>query len=88
MVTNNEAENQFELEVEGSKAVAAYRREADQIIFTHTEVPLELEGKGVGSALVEGALAEARAAGFKIVPACSFVRHYVDTHPETHDLLA
>jgi hypothetical protein len=87
-VTNNEAEQQFELEVEGHKALAAYRMEDGRISFTHTEVPEELEGQGVGKVLVGGALDQVRAQGLKVVPLCSFVRHYMETHPETQDLLA
>ena len=88
MVTNNEDEGQFELEANGATALAAYSRDGDTLTFTHTEVPEELEGQGIGTKLIEGALSQARDQGLKIVPVCSFVRHYVDTHPETQDLLA
>jgi len=43
------------------------------------------EGKGFASRLVGAALADARARGFKIVPACSFVVAYVRRHPEHGD---
>ena len=88
MVTNNRAESQFELEVDGHKALAAYRLEDGRISFVHTEVPVELEGQGVGKKLVAGALEQVREEGLKVVPLCSFVRHYVETHPDTQDLLA
>jgi predicted GNAT family acetyltransferase len=51
-------------------------------------VPEELEGQGIASRLVAGALADVRVNGWKVVPLYSFVRHYVETHPETQDLLA
>jgi predicted GNAT family acetyltransferase len=88
MVTNNRAENQYELIVDGHKALAAYTVDGARVSFTHTEVPPELEGQGIGSKLVEGALAQVREDGLKIVPLCSFVRHYVETHPETQDMVA
>jgi predicted GNAT family acetyltransferase len=88
MVTNNRAESQYELIVEGHKALAAYMLDGDRVSFTHTEVPQELEGQGIGSKLIEGALAQVREDGLKIVPLCSFVRHYVETHPDTQDLVA
>jgi predicted GNAT family acetyltransferase len=88
MVTNNRDESQYELIVEGHKALAAYRLEDGKVSFTHTEVPPELEGQGVGTRLVEGALEQVRAEGLKVVPLCSFVRHHVETHPEVQDLLA
>ena len=88
MVTNNRADSQYELIVDGHKAIAAYRLEDDRISFVHTEVPQELEGQGVGSRLVEGALQQVREEGLKVVPLCSFVRHFIETHPETQDLVA
>jgi len=87
-VTNNEAESRYELAAEGGTAIAAYRLSGDRIVFTHTEVPPELEGQGIGSALIRGALDQARTAGLKVVPACAFVRGYIERHPEYRDLLA
>ena len=87
-VTNNEAKHQYELEVEGQLALAAYRLSDDRIVFTHTEVPDALEGKGIASKLVAAALEDVRAKGLKVVPACAFVKHYVEKHPEVQDLLA
>ena len=87
-VTNNEAEQQFELEVEGHKALAAYRMQDGKMAFTHTEVPEALEGQGVGTRLVAGALEQVRGQGLKVVPLCSFVRHYIETHEDAQDLLA
>ncbi|HEX8466854.1 MAG TPA: GNAT family N-acetyltransferase [Allosphingosinicella sp.] len=87
-VRNNEVEHRYELEVEGQLALAAYRLRDGRITFTHTEVPSALEGKGIGSKLVKAALDDVRAEGLKVVPACAFVKHYMDTHPEVQDLLA
>jgi hypothetical protein len=86
-VTNNEAANQYELEVDGQLALAAYRLGHGRITFTHTEVPNALEGQGIGKRLIEAALADVREQGLKVVPACAFVKHYMDTHPEVQDLL-
>jgi len=87
-VRNNEAQHQYELEVEGQLAIAAYRLRPGRITFTHTEVPDALEGRGIGSKLVRAALDDARAQGLKVVPACPFVKHYMEKHPEVQDLLA
>jgi uncharacterized protein len=86
-VRDNKAEQEFELMVGGGRAIAAYQREGDRIVFTHTEVPPALEGRGVGSRLVRGALDQVRDAGLKVVPQCSFVRAYIQRHPEYRDLL-
>lgn len=83
-VTNNEQESRYEL----GGAIAAYRREGDALAFTHTEVPVELEGQGIGSRLIRGALDDVRRRGLKVRPLCSFVAGYMERHPETQDLLA
>jgi predicted GNAT family acetyltransferase len=54
----------------------------------HTEVPKELEGRGIGSALVRGLLEIARAQGLKVQAVCPFVKAYLDRHPEYADLLS
>ena len=87
-VRNNREAGQYELEVEGHLALAAYRLRTGRITFTHTEVPDSIGGRGVGKRLVKAALDDARAQGLKVVPACPFVKHYIDTHPEEQDLLA
>jgi predicted GNAT family acetyltransferase len=87
-VIDNAAEQRFELAQGGHTAVAAYRLEGDRISFTHTVVPEEIEGRGVGSRLVRFALDRARERGLKVVPLCYFVKGYIDRHPEYQDLLA
>jgi predicted GNAT family acetyltransferase len=87
-VRNNEGESRYELEVDGQLVLAAYRLSDDRIVFTHTEVPEALEGRGIGSTLIKAALDDVRAKGLKVVPACAFVKHYIETHPEVQDLLA
>ena len=87
-VRDNRSEQEFELVVDGRRALAAYQIEGDRIVFTHTVVPPALEGHGVGSRLVRGALDLARDRGLKVVPQCPFVRAYLDKHPAYRDLLA
>ena len=87
-VTHNERESRYELTTPEGTALAAYRADGDVLVFNHTEVPEAMEGQGVGGRLVAGALADVRRRGLTIKPACSFVRHYVDTHPDVQDLVA
>jgi predicted GNAT family acetyltransferase len=56
--------------------------------LVHTEVPAELEGRGIASRLVAAAFAYAREQGLTVVPVCSYVRSYMRRHPETASLLA
>ena len=87
-VIDNAGEQRFELEVDGHTAFAAYDRDGDTVVFTHTVVPAALRGQGVGSRLVKGALSQVRAAGAKVRPLCSFVAGYMAQHPEWNDLRA
>ena len=67
--------------------LTAYQRRGDQVVFTHTEVDPDAEGGGVGSTLVRGALDDVRAHGLRVVPRCSFVRGYIERHPDYADLV-
>jgi predicted GNAT family acetyltransferase len=54
----------------------------------HTEVDPSVGGRGIGTALIEAVLDAARERGLHVLPYCSFVRHYIQQHPETVDLVA
>jgi predicted GNAT family acetyltransferase len=86
-VVNNKAQHRYELTVEGHLAATYYKISDGVITFIHTEVPPELGGKGVGSALVKGALDQVRADGLKVIPQCPFVKAYIGKHAEYADLL-
>ena len=87
-VTHNEAEHRYEATVDGLLSVCEYELVDDKIVFTHTLVPPELRGRGIAEQLVRPALADARAAGRKVVPACSYVAVFIQRHREYQDLLA
>src|SRR5262249_16518978 len=87
-VRNNSALHRFELDADGHTGVAYYQLAPGVITFTHTEVPQELSGRGVGSALARGALEFVRAQGLKVVAKCPFISAYLDKHPEFNDLLS
>lgn len=56
--------------------------------INHTGVPPDYEGRGIARMLVDAAIADARAQGFKIVPLCSYVVAQFRRHPEWADLRA
>lgn len=66
---------------------AEYRLGASTIIFTHTVVEPEFEGKGIGSRLVRFALDDARTRGLTVHPQCPFFAKYIATHPAYADLV-
>lgn len=85
-IHDNRAASRFELAVDGATAIAAYRREEGRIVFTHTVVPPELEGRGIGTRLIEGALAQVRDEGLAVEPRCAFVAAYLRKHPDAATL--
>jgi uncharacterized protein len=88
-VTDNAAEQRYELVVDGLLlGFLQYRDRADTRVLIHTEVDPLHEGKGVGTRLIESALADIRARGVELVPLCPFVRAYLNDHPEQADLVA
>ncbi len=68
--------------------IADYDRRGDQVRFTHTEVDPSAGESGLGSTLVRAALDDVRAKGGSVVPLCSFVRHWIEKHPDYADLVA
>jgi len=81
-VRDNVSRNRFELEVDGETAVLDYQLDGGVMTLIHTGVPGALEGRGVGTTLVRGALDRIRARGLKIVVRCWFVDRFIDRHPE------
>ncbi|PLY01822.1 MAG: N-acetyltransferase [Desulfuromonas sp.] len=87
-VANNLTDQQFQAELSGHLAIIRYRYDDGVLVLTHTEVPDELGGQGVGSQLVRAALDFAKTEDLKIVPECPFIKAYIDKHDEYQSLLA
>jgi predicted GNAT family acetyltransferase len=81
-VTDNPAESRFELWVDGRLAELPYRRNGKRLVLIHTEVPEELEGRGLGGALVTAAVDHAAREGMTLVPLCPFARGWLERHPD------
>ncbi len=86
-VSNNEKESRFECQVDGLLCMAAYELQPGAIIFTHTEVPSELAGRGIAQQLVRTGLQHARDRNLRVVPACGYVQTFIQRHPEYQDLV-
>ena len=68
--------------------LASYHVDGGTMTLPHTEVDPSVGGRGIGTVLVAGVLDAARERGLHVLPYCSFVRHYIEQHPETVDLVA
>jgi hypothetical protein len=86
-VHNAEA-SRYEMALPDGLALIEYRMSGDQIVFAHTEVPPAYEGQGVATRLTHQALADVRARGLKLVPACPFTAAFIRRHKAQYaDLL-
>jgi predicted GNAT family acetyltransferase len=85
---DNAAESRYELNTDDGLAFMTYRESPrGHRILVHTEVPPALQGRGVGSRLVRAVLDDARARHRPVLPACEFVKSYLQRHPEYNDVL-
>ena len=87
-VVHNEQAQRFEAAVAGGIAHTDYRRAGKVLQMVHTEVPPEAAGGGVAGKLVKAALDYAAANQLTVTPLCTYVRGYMQRHPETQALLA
>ena len=80
---DNEERHQYEFHVDQYTPKIEYIKSTNgEIYLTHTEVPTQLGGKGIGSQLVEKALKDIEKQGLRLVPLCPFVAGYILKHPE------
>ena len=87
-IRDNPDKHRFEADLGGGViAIAEYNLLSHIIMFTHTEVPEDFEGKGIGTKLIEFALAAARDRGLQVIPICPFFAAYMKEHVEVQDLL-
>jgi predicted GNAT family acetyltransferase len=86
---DNPSAHRFEALMDGNVAAfAEYNVLKNGLLFTHTEVLSQHEGKGLGSKLAKFALDEVRARGVQAIPVCPFISGYIRKHPEYLDIVA
>lgn len=85
-VIDNKEKERFEIDLDGKTALIDYSEQNGVVAMTHTEVPPEFEGKGIGSKLVKGALEIVKNDGKRVRPLCTFVAAYIKRHPEYQSL--
>ena len=80
---DNTNENQYEFHVNKHIAKIEYiKTNNGEIYLTHTEVPVALEGQGIGSQLAEKVLTDIDKKGLRLIPLCPFVAGYIKKHPD------
>lgn len=82
-ITRLDERHRYQLVVDGERAgFAQYRLEPGRVVFTHTVVKPEYEGRGLGSRLAKFVLDDAVARGERIVPECPFIAAYLRRHDD------
>ena len=75
----------FTAEVAGESETGelTLKRVADNLWnANHTGVPSEIGGRGIGKALIQAMVEDARQSGYKVVPGCPFVAKLFERRPE------
>ena len=82
VIERHDERQRYDMTVDGQRAaVSQFRLESGAIVFTHTIVRPEFEGRGLGSRLAKFVLDDAVARGERIVPVCPFIAAYLRRHP-------
>ncbi|RKN44075.1 GNAT family N-acetyltransferase [Streptomyces hoynatensis] len=86
-VRDNTEARRFEALADGEPAgFAEYQRSPGLVVYPHTEVRPEFEGRGVGGSLARAALEDARSRGLRALVLCPFMAGWLRRHPEYRDV--
>jgi uncharacterized protein len=87
-VADRPDQRRYEITADGEVAgYAEYILTGELVTFTHTEIDPAFEGRGLGGALVRGALDDVRSRGLAVLPLCPFVKGWIQRHREYADLV-
>jgi predicted GNAT family acetyltransferase len=82
-VVDNQELERYELYVGDDLAgTILYAPRNGAVSLIHTEIDPGFKGQGLGDAIVAAALADLRDRGLRMIPACPFVRSYLERHPQ------
>lgn len=76
-----------EIQRNGEVAYLEYSLSGNLLTLIHTEVPENLRGLGLSSALAESALTCARKSNFRVDVICPIVQGFIEKHPEYSDIV-
>lgn len=85
---DNTDTRRLEMEENGHRVYADYRREGNVLHIPHVEAAPALRGTGAAGRFMQELVAYARAHDLKIRPICGYAASWLQKHKESHDLLA
>lgn len=83
----NTDDHLFEFYIDDSVAFIEYKLKGDDIKLIHTKVPIELQGRGIGNALILKTLQEIDQRNLRLIPICPFVKSFLHKNPDWNRLL-
>jgi len=85
-IIHNEAEDRFEVVINGYLSKLDYTLDQDTMVMTHVGVHPELRGRGVAGRLTQFALEYAKARSLRVIPMCPYVGAYLRRNPQYLEL--
>ena len=85
-VTHNEAENRFEVWIDGHLSKLDYIQDGKNFVITHVGVYPEFRGQGVAGKIVDASLEYAKQNSLRVIPMCSYAAAYIRGNPEYMEL--
>jgi uncharacterized protein len=84
-VVDNPEELRYELWLGEQLAgeIRYYLDDDGKVVLVHTDIEPSLEGQGLGSVLVQGALDDLKERGIEYRVICPFVAAYLRRHPQS-----
>lgn len=86
-VADRPENNRYEIVIGDQIAYLDYRRRDDHVILVHTEVPVTLRNRGLGTILAKHGLDEARRTGLEVIVKCPFITTWLRRHHQYDDII-
>lgn len=81
-ITNNTAENRFEIWIDDLGSKLDYIEDKDSFAITHVGVHPDLRGQGIAGKITQFALEYAKTKSLRVIPICSYAVAYIRRNPE------
>ena len=81
-ITNNPAENRFEIWINGLGCKLDYIEDKDSFAITHVGVHPDLRGQGIAGKITQFALEYAKSKSLRVIPMCSYAAVWIQRNPE------
>ena len=85
-VTHNEAENTFEVQIDGRLSKLDYMQDGKNFVITHVGVHPEFRGQGLAGKIVDASLEYAKQNSLRVIPMCSYAAAYIRKNPQYMEL--